>query len=124
MRTYQVKIPAGARHGQLFRFGTANGKEVNHSSADNIFLRIRLAPHPVFRVENDALYCDLRVNAWTVLFGGTISVPTPEGAVQVNVPTGLRDGQRLRLRGYGLPVAGHSRDDLYVVVRTPAVDRP
>lgn len=121
-KTYQVKIPAGARPGQLFRFRTANGGAVNHSSVETILLRIRLAPHSVFRVENDALHCDLRVNSWTVLFGGTVSVPTPEGAVQINAPAGLRDGQRLRLRGCGLPGTGNSRDDLYVVVRITTVD--
>jgi curved DNA-binding protein len=122
-KTYQVKIPAGARNGQLFRFDTANDNGVKDSSAGDIFLRIRLAPHPVFRVENDALHCDLRVNSWTVLFGGTISVPTPEGAVQINIPAGLRDGQRLRLRGRGLPGTGGLRDDLYAVIRVPTVEQ-
>jgi curved DNA-binding protein len=62
------------------------------------------------------LYADLEVAAWEAVLGASVPVPTLDGAVTLKVPAGSTAGQKLRLRGQGLPREDGSRGDLYAVL--------
>jgi curved DNA-binding protein len=115
--TYQVKIPRGVREGQRIRLaGQGEAGERGGKSGD-LFLRVRLARHPDFRVEGSDLIHEEKILPWRAVLGAELQLPTLEGDVRLKVPPGTRSGQRFRLRGRGLPGSSGSRGDLYVEVQ-------
>ncbi len=117
LENYQVKIPAGVREGQQLRLAGRGEAGVGRAPAGDLFLRVRLAKHPDFQVEGDDLYFDLDLAPWEAVLGTQVSVPTLGGRVNIKIPAGGQNGQKLRVRGRGLPQSGGGRGDLYVVLR-------
>jgi curved DNA-binding protein len=114
---FEVEIPRGVRDGQRIRLPGQGGAGAGGGPAGDLYLRVRLRPHPVFRVEGRDLYVDLPVSPWEAALGAEVPVPTLEGSARVKVPPGSSSGRRLRLRGQGLPdSAGGPAGDLYAVV--------
>jgi curved DNA-binding protein len=112
--SYDVKIPAGVHEGQRIRLRSRGEAGQGGAEAGDLYLRVRLAPHPDFRVEAGGdLYYELTLAPWQAVLGCEASVPTLEGAVRLKVPPGSQVGQKFRLRGRGLPVIGGKRADLY-----------
>ncbi|NDC01113.1 MAG: J domain-containing protein, partial [Verrucomicrobia bacterium] len=72
--------------------------------------------HPDLRVEGSDLFADLEVAPWEAVLGASVAVPTLEGMVMLKVPAGSTAGQKLRLRGQGLPREDGSRGDLYALL--------
>jgi curved DNA-binding protein len=83
----------------------------------DLYLRVRMASHPDFRVEGGDLYYDLDLAPWEAALGASVSVPTLSGTVNIKIPPGTQIGQRLRVRGRGLPGRASEPGDLYVVAR-------
>jgi len=109
-KTYQVRIPAGVREGQRIRLaGQGRGR-------GDLYLRVRFARHPDFRVEEDRLFHDLELAPWEAVLGTTVRVHTLDGKVDLRIKPGTQSGQQLRLAGLGLPRADGTRGDLHVVV--------
>jgi curved DNA-binding protein len=117
-RDYEVTIPAGVRDGQRIRLAGEGGRGANSGPSGDLFLRVRIRPHPRFRVEGRDLYTDVPVAPWEAALGATVEVPTLKGTARVRVPPGSSSGRRLRLRGEGLPGrSGEDPGDLYAVVK-------
>ena len=114
--TYRVKVPAGVREGQRIRLAGKGEAGRSGGGSGDLYLRVRLARHPDLRVEGTDLYADLEVAAWEAVLGASVPVPTLDGAVTLKVPSGSTAGQKLRLRGQGLPREDGSRGDLYAVL--------
>ena len=112
--TYQVRIPKGIQAGQSIRVSGKGGEGVNGGSAGDIYLRVRFAQHPDWQVRGADLMGHLELAPWEAVLGATIPVRTLEGSVLVKVPAGFQQGQKLRVRGKGLPAGGVKRGDLYV----------
>jgi len=117
VENYQVKIPAGVREGQQLRLAGRGEAGLGGGRAGDLFLRVRLAKHPDYRVEGDDLYFDLDLAPWEAVLGSQVSVPTLGGRVNIKIPAGAQSGQKLRVRGQGLPQGEGGRGDLYVVLR-------
>jgi curved DNA-binding protein len=115
-REFEVEIPPGARDGQRIRLSGQGSPGAGHGEPGDLFLRVRLKPHPRFRAQGRDLYVDLAVSPWEAALGADVSVPTLDGSARVKVPAGSSSGRRLRLRGQGLPGGGGSGGDLYAVV--------
>lgn len=116
-RGYDVTIPAGARDGQRIRLAGEGGPGVDGGPSGDLFLRVRIAPHPRFRVEGRDLHVDLPVSPSEAALGARVPVPTLTGTARVRVPAGSSTGRRLRLRGEGMPTAGGRHGDLYAHVQ-------
>lgn len=114
--TYQIKIPAGVTEGQRLRVGGKGGAGAGGGSPGDLFLNVRLAGHPDYRVEGQNLHHDLDLAPWEAALGTSVSVPTIEGSVNIRIPPGTQNGQRLRVRGRGLGREG-ARGDLFVVTQ-------
>jgi curved DNA-binding protein len=97
---------------------------VNGGPPGDVYLRLRLIPHPRYRVVGDDLEMDLSLWPWQAVLGTGVRIETPEGPVTLTVPPGTQTGRRLRLRGRGLPRPDGSRGDLYAVVRIVVPERP
>jgi len=122
-RSLDVTIPRGIRDGATLRLAGQGGPGINGGPAGDVYLRVRLLPHPRYRVVDDDLEMDLPLWPWQAVLGAEVRVDTPDGPVTLTVPPGTQSGQRLRLRGRGLPRDG-ARGDLYAVVRVVVPTRP
>ena len=114
--THQVKIPAGVIEGQRLRVAGKGETGAGGAGAGDLFLNIRLAGHPDFRVEGANLFCEIELAPWEAVLGAHVAVPTLEGPVNIRIPAGTQNSQRLRVRGRGLGKE-NARGDLFVVAR-------
>ena len=121
--TYRVKIPAGVREGQRIRLAGKGESGRSGGESGDLYLRVRLARHPDLRVEGSDLYADVEVAPWEAVLGASVPVPTLDGAVTMKIPPGSTAGQKLRLRGQGLPREDGGRGDLYAVLEIAVPDR-
>jgi curved DNA-binding protein len=116
-RSLDVDIPVGIRDGTMLRLASQGGRGTNGGAPGDLFLHLRMIPHPRYRVAGDDLEMDLPLWPWQAVLGATVKIDTPDGAVNLKVPPGTQSEGRLRLRGRGLPRSDGSRGDLYAVVR-------
>ena len=102
-KTLQVKIPAGVRPGSKVRVpGEAATPSVGGQTGD-LFLKVRVKPHPFLTIEGDNLISELQISAPLAVIGGEATVNTLDGSVHINVPPLSQAGRMLRLRERGLP---------------------
>jgi curved DNA-binding protein len=114
---HKVKIPPGVRDGQRLRLSGKGEPGTGGGPSGDLYLRVRMASHPDFRVEGGDLYYDLDLAPWEAALGASISVPTLTGPVSIKIPAGTQNGQRLRIKARGLPGREIEKGDLYVVAR-------
>jgi curved DNA-binding protein len=106
-RSLEVDMPPGMVSGQKVRLrgqGIAGG---------DLYLKIEVSPHRFFRLEANNVFCQVPVTLAEAVLGGPIEVPTLDGLVKMNIPAGVRPGQRLRLANKGY-VQGDTRGDQIV----------
>ncbi len=116
-RTFEVSIPAGVTDGRRLRLGGQGGRGAGGRPAGDLYLRVRIAPHPVFRVNGADLETEVPVTPWEAALGANLEVPTVGGRAQIRLPPGIQSGQKLRLKGKGLTRREGGRGDLYAVIR-------
>ena len=116
-RTFQVKIPAGVSEGQRLRLAGRGETGARGGSAGDLFLRVRFAKHPDFEVDKHNLIHEVEIAPWEAVLGANISVPTLTGSVNIKIPPGTQSGQKLRVRGRGLPKRDGASGDLIVTTR-------
>ena len=91
------------------------GSSLGGGPAGDLFLEVTFAPHPVYRVEGSYLYLDLPLAPWEAALGTHVIIPTPGGKVDLRIPKNARSGQKLRLKGKGLP--GAKAGDIYATLK-------
>jgi curved DNA-binding protein len=116
-RTLDVNIPAGVTDGQRIRLAGQGGQGSGGGARGNLYLVVRLAPDPRFRVEGHNLLVDLKLAPWEAALGASVAVETPGGEAKLRVPAGTSSCRRLRLRGRGLPRRRGEAGDLFAEVR-------
>jgi len=113
-RTLNVKIPQGIKPGQSIRLAGQGGPSMGAGRAGDLYLKVALRPHPLYRLDERDLYLDLPLAPWEAALGASVQVPTPKGRVELKIPPNTRSGRKLRLKGRGLP--GRTPGDLYAQV--------
>ncbi len=116
-RSYEVNIPAGVSDGQRIRLAGQGAGGLGGGPRGDLYLVVRLAPHPRYRVDGRDITVELPVAPWEAVLGASVPVDTPGGPVQVQVPAGSSSGRRLRLRGRGMPNPKGTPGDLYAEVK-------
>jgi curved DNA-binding protein len=121
-QTLRVTIPPGVREAQLIRLAGKGQEGIGGGDAGNLYLRVKFAKHPEFRVRGANLYHDLELAPWEAVLGASVRIPTLDGVVSLKIPPGTTAGRELRLRGKGLPAGNGARGDLYgiVSIRVPS----
>ncbi|MFP4280044.1 MAG: DnaJ C-terminal domain-containing protein [Halochromatium sp.] len=125
-KTLNVRIPAGITEGQQIRLagqgGAGFGGGAQAGTAGDLFLEIEFEPHPIFRAEGKDIHLTLPIAPWEAARGGSVPVPTLGGTLSLKIPPGSQSGQRLRLKGRGLP--GKPAGDAFVQleIRNPPAD--
>lgn len=116
-RTLDVTVPAGVTDGQRIRLAGQGGQGSGGASAGDLYLIVRIAPHPRYRVQGRDVSTDLLLAPWEAALGTSVAVDLPDGEAKVTVPAGTSSGRRLRLRGRGLPNPRGTPGDLYAVAK-------
>jgi curved DNA-binding protein len=112
--TYQVKIPAGVTDGQRLRVAGRGAAGTGGGEAGDLYLRVRLQKHPDFDVDGHNLIYDAPIAPWEAVLGGNLTVPTLGEKVSIRIPAGTKNGQKMRVRGRGLPKRESGAGDLFV----------
>jgi len=121
-RTVDVRIPAGVGEGSRVRISGEGGIGSGGAQSGDLYLRIRLAPHPKFERKGRDLYTHVTIPLTTAVLGGEADVMTLSGKpLRLKIPPTTQNGQVLRLKGHGMPVAGKpaggdAQGDLYATV--------
>jgi len=118
-RTVDVRIPAGVGDGSRVRVAGEGEHGTGGAKSGDLFLRIRLAPHPRFDRKGRDLYTKVALPLTTAVLGGEAEVPTLAGkTLRLKIPATTQNGQTFRLKGHGMPVAGKPNEtgDLYATV--------
>jgi DnaJ-class molecular chaperone len=116
-RTVEVAIPPGTRPGQTIRLKGQGTPGALGGQPGDAMVVVEFVPHPLFRVDGDALRRDISITLDEAVLGAKVRVPTLDGPVTLTVPPRSSGGRALRLKGKGLPRPGGGRGDLLVTLR-------
>ncbi|WP_305909680.1 DnaJ C-terminal domain-containing protein [Methylomarinum sp. Ch1-1] len=114
-RSLNVHIPRGIRQGQHIRLSGQGGAGSGQGKAGDLYLQIEFNPHRFYRVDGKDIMLDLPIAPWELALGAKIKTPTPNGPVDLTIPSGNLSGKKLRLKGRGIP--GKPPGDLYVILQ-------
>jgi curved DNA-binding protein len=123
-RTLRVSIPRGVTEGQQIRLAGQGSPGIGGGAPGDLYLEINFKPHRLFQVQGRDVTLTLPIAPWEAALGATVAVPTLGGIVDMRIPPGAKSGQRMRLKGRGLP--GPTPGDQYVVLKIvlPPQDTP
>jgi DnaJ-class molecular chaperone len=114
----KVRIPTGVENDDKVRVSGKGHAGIGGGPPGDAYLIVTVEPHPLFRREGRDLYCEVPVSIATAALGGTTDVPILDGKTTISVPAGTRSGQKLRLKGKGVPgVGARPAGDLYAVIQ-------
>ncbi|WP_026244681.1 DnaJ C-terminal domain-containing protein [Dasania marina] len=116
----KVTIPQGVADGERIRVKGQGGAGHGQGGAGDLYLHIRLVPHPLFDVQGHDLMLTLPLAPWEAALGTKVQLPTLQGSVNVTIAPNTSAGKKLRIKGKGLKSkagAGQETGDLYAVVK-------
>jgi len=113
-----LHVPAGLPDGARVRVAGKGNAGRNGGEPGDLYVTLRVEPHPVFRRDGDDLYVIVPIAIHEAALGARVDVPALEGTARLRVPPGTQSGQRFRLRERGAPSARDGRrGDLVIEVR-------
>ncbi|GAB2675335.1 DnaJ C-terminal domain-containing protein [Aliiglaciecola aliphaticivorans] len=114
-KSLEVKIPEGTSDGERIRVKGQGVPGSESSLNGDLYLHIRLIPHPLFDVQGNNLLLTLPLAPWEAALGTKLEVPTLYGKISLNIPPNSHSGQKLRVKGKGLKHKGNQGDLLVVI---------
>ncbi|MGB5540181.1 MAG: molecular chaperone DnaJ [Gammaproteobacteria bacterium] len=121
-KTLSVKVPAGVDTGDRIRLASEGEAGENGGPPGDLYVQIQVKAHPIFKRDENNLYCEVPISFVTAALGGELEVPTLNGRVTLKIPAETQTGKMFRMRGKGVkPVRGGPVGDLLcrVSVETP-----
>ncbi len=100
--TVEVRIPAGTRTGSRLRVAGKGNAGTAGAPAGDLYITLRVEPHPFFERESDDIHIKVPVTVWEAALGTKIEVPTIDGRALLKIPQGTQNGQKFRLREKGV----------------------
>jgi molecular chaperone DnaJ len=109
----QVAVPAGIRDGEMIRM-TGYGEGISKGTAGDLYIKINVAPHSVFKREGNDIVMSLNLKLSDALLGTKYPIETLDGNIEVTIPEGVGINEILRVRGKGVPISKSKRGDLLI----------
>ena len=113
--TVKVTIPAGVTEGQLIRLAGQGEQSTGGGKPGDLYLEVHMKPNRLFQLDGRDVTLTLPITPWESALGATVTVPTLGGGVDMRIPPNSQSGQKLRLRGRGLP--GQTPGDQYIQLK-------
>jgi curved DNA-binding protein len=122
-KRYDIKIPAGILPGQKVRLPGQGGEGMGGGPRGDLYLKVELEPDPDYTLKERDIYMEVPVAPWEAVLGAEVEISTLSGNVSLKIAPGTQSGQKLRLRGKGMPNPKGQPGNLYatVVVRIPVL---
>lgn len=122
-RTLKITIPPGVVSGQQLRLAKQGSPGFGGAPAGDLYLELDIENHPLFTVQGRDIYLTLPITPWEAALGAKVTVPTLAGPVDMKIAPGSQAGQKLRLKGRGMPGKPEAGDG-YVLLKivTPPAD--
>lgn len=121
-KTVKVKIPPRIYPGAVLRLKGLGGSGSGGGGTGDLLLRLNALPHPIWRIEDQVnVETDLTIYPEQAVVGDKVSVPTPDGMIQLKIPAGIHNGQKMRLKDKGLKRKNGTLGDMFVRVK---IDTP
>jgi curved DNA-binding protein len=115
LKKLKINIPRGVMSGQKIRLSRQGHPSPNGGEAGDLLLEMNVLPHRLFRLDGRDLILKCPVTPWEAALGSKITVPTLTGQVELKISAGVQSGQKMRLKGRGLP--GKPDGDLLVEIQ-------
>lgn len=122
-RTLNVKIPKGISNGAVLRLAGQGDRGIGQGASGDLLLKVNLAPDPRFQVDGHNLHTIVPISPWEAALGGKVKVQTVDGAVTLSIPRGSQNGDKLRIRGKGIPKRNGAAGDIIVQLEIRMPDR-
>jgi curved DNA-binding protein len=123
-KKYDVKIPPGTTNGSIIRLAGQGLKGRGNSLPGDLLLKIDIASHPVFHLNNYDLEMDLDLAPWEAVLGAKVPIVTLGGKTTLTISPGTQNGTKLRLKGKGIPKRDGTAGDLMAVVKIVIPENP
>jgi len=120
--TLNVKVPAGITSGKKIRLSGQGKAGMGGSKPGDLYLEISIAAHAHYRLEDKDIYLDLPIAPWEAALGAKVTVPTLAGKINLTIPAGAKSGQKMRLKGRGLPAKEAGDQFVVLQIMTPPAD--
>lgn len=108
-----IAVPAGIRDGEMIRM-TGMGEAISKGTSGDLYIKINVAPHQIFRREGNDLVMDLNLKLSDALLGMKYPIETLDGKIEVTIPEGVSINEILRVKGKGVPTGKSKRGDLLI----------
>lgn len=119
-KTLNVNIPAGVKDGARIRLAGQGNPGMSGGPAGDLFLKVRIQPHPRYYLDGANIITDLPITPWEAALGANVRVPTLDGEVEMKIPAGVDSGRKMRIRGRGLGQGASKGDELVrIVIKSP-----
>jgi curved DNA-binding protein len=100
----RITIPAGVENGQTIKIAGHGGPGNNGGPAGDLYITFAVASDPNFKRTGADLYANIKLDLYTAVLGGEITVDTLTGKVKLKVAPGTQNGTKVKLKGKGFPV--------------------
>lgn len=125
MKKLKINIPSGVNNGQKIRLAKQGQPSANGGEPGDLYLEMNILPHKLFRLEDKDVVLRLPITPWEAAEGARLKVPTLSGEVELTIKPGMQSGQKMRLKGKGMPRSNAQAGDQFVeiMIQTPpAID--
>ena len=132
-KTYEVTIPKGVTDGKRLRLSGQGGEASGRGKPGDLYLTIRIAQHPRFSIRGPNLETDVLITPWEAALGAKVTIPLVVGNAQIDLPAGIGNGKKIRVKGKGLRDGGKNdggartcdprTGDLYAVIKIVVPER-
>ena len=116
-KRYDIKIPPGVTEGARIRLAGQGGAGKGLGENGDVFLRVHIARHDRFTLEDHDVLVEVPVSPWEAALGTKVEIPTLDGRIKLTLPPGTQGGQKFRSRGKGFPQKGGAPGNLYIIIR-------
>lgn len=100
----RLTIPAGIEHGQTIKISGHGGPGINGGPNGDLYITFSIKSHPGIKRKGQHLYMNARIDLYTAVLGGEITLGTLSGKVKLKIKPGTQNGSSVKLKGKGFPV--------------------